>query len=152
MDKYASRSGSAHYKFKHGSSGGKSKLYGIWQAMRNRCRNPKVYAYKSHGGRGITVCDEWADFPAFRDWALANGYQDGLSIERDNIDGNYCPDNCRWIPRSQQPLNTRRIIRVEIDGKTMNLKQAAKLASVPYSTVREKVRRGIPPLEALRLS
>ena len=63
-----------------------SKLYGIWESIKSRCCNPKVRDFKSYGGRGITVCDEWyKSFLAFRKWALANGYQEGLQIDHIGI-------------------------------------------------------------------
>lgn len=77
--------------------------------MKQRCGDPNTRSFKDYGGRGITVCDEWAhDFVAFRDWALANGYTDELTIDRKDPDGNYCPDNCRWATRAEQNRNQRR--------------------------------------------
>lgn len=79
----------------HGSS---TPLYRTWRGIKDRCLNPNSTGYKWYGGRGITVCDEWAnDFGAFRAWALANGYSEELSIDRINNDGNYEPGNCQWL-------------------------------------------------------
>ncbi|MDR2923473.1 MAG: hypothetical protein LBU85_09060 [Treponema sp.] len=74
-----------------------SHLYSIWKAMRQRCTNPKAKAYKYYGGKGISICPEWKTFLPFREWALTNGYKDGLSIDRIDSDKNYTPENCRWI-------------------------------------------------------
>lgn len=97
---------------KHGAThrGTKNeKLYNVWLRMKSRCNNPKVDNYKYYGGRGITVCEEWQhDYTAFRNWALSNGYQEGLSIDRINVNGNYEPNNCRWISMAEQQKNKRR--------------------------------------------
>lgn len=91
----------------HGGHG--TRLYGIWNGMKSRCYNPKSNSWKYYGARGIAVCDEWRlSFVAFRDWALANGYEDGLSIERDKNDLGYEPGNCRWIPLFAQSRNRRK--------------------------------------------
>jgi hypothetical protein len=76
--------------------------------MKHRCFGVRHNKYKDYGGRGITVCDTWKDkFIEFNDWALQNGYNDTLTIERENNDGNYCPENCKWIPKSEQNKNRR---------------------------------------------
>jgi hypothetical protein len=75
---------------KHGLKN--TRLYKIWQQMKNRCLNPKGNRFKDYGARGITVCDEWKnDFKAFYDWAMSNGYSDDLTIDRIDNDGNYEP-------------------------------------------------------------
>ena len=87
-----------------------TKLYYVWLSMRQRCNNPKNKEYKHYGGRGIKVCNAWNEYPIFEAWALANGYAEGLTIERLNVNGNYCPENCTWIPKSEQPKNTTRTL------------------------------------------
>ena len=87
-----------------------TKLYGIWLKLKDRVLNPKHKQYNDYGGRGITICDEWKnDFMSFYNWALSNGYEEnkGLSIDRINNDGNYCPENCRWTTRIMQSRNQR---------------------------------------------
>ena len=99
---------------KHGET--KTRVYRTWKAMRRRCRNPKATGYKNYGGRGISVCAEWESFTVFRDWALANGYRDDLSIERINVDGNYEPANCTWANAVTQAGN-RNYTKKDANGK-----------------------------------
>ena len=94
------------YKIKHGET--KTRLYTIWQGIKQRILNPKAINYKYYGGRGILICPEWAnDYTKFRDWALSTGCQEGLQINRINNNGNYGPNNCNWITCKEQQKNRR---------------------------------------------
>lgn len=90
----------------HGKS--ETKLYAIWSSIKSRCQNKKSNNYDYYGGRGITVCIEWLDsFTSFYDWAMRNGYEENLEIDRINNSGNYDPSNCRWVTHKVNCNNRR---------------------------------------------
>lgn len=89
--------------------GRRTKLYGVWCAMKRRCYNKNVSDYLRYGGRGIKVCVEWLEYEPFMLWAGANGYKEGLTLERLENDGDYSPGNCVWETRAKQARNTRNL-------------------------------------------
>jgi hypothetical protein len=101
------------------SHSNRTRLYTIWCGMRQRCNNPNKEAFKHYGGKGVTVCPEWEKYSEFKKWALANGYADNLCIDRIDSNGNYAPDNCRWITASENTARanknhtSRKVIRGE---------------------------------------
>jgi hypothetical protein len=95
------------------------RIYRIWLSMRERCSNPKKRGYQNYGGRGIRVCDRWNSFAAFAE-DMENP-PDGFSIDRIDVNGNYCPENCRWMSHKEQCRNTRYNNRLEIDGVTKTI-------------------------------
>lgn len=86
---------------------GGSSLYHSWENMKQRCTNPKHPKYQRYGGRGVKICTEWLHIEGFRKWALDAGWQEGLSIDRINNDGDYCPENCRWVTMSENSRHKR---------------------------------------------
>lgn len=81
------------------------RLRSIYKSMKNRCYNQKAINYKNYGAKGIVICAEWSTISAFREWAIANGYENHLTIERRDGSGNYCPENCCWITQADQNKN-----------------------------------------------
>lgn len=123
---------------KHGKC--RTKLYYVFCAMKQRCYNPKSKSYSSYGGRGITICDEWlSDFNTFYAWAVESGYKNTLTIERLNVNGNYEPNNCTWIPMSDQSKN-RRVNRVySYNGKEKNISEWAKELGINRYTLSGRI-------------
>lgn len=96
----------------------RTRLYRIWDGMKRRCYNPKHIHYKSYGGRGIKIRDEWLnDFLKFKEWSLRNGYSDKLCIDRTDNNGNYEPNNCRWVTYKENCNNTRTNRLITINGQ-----------------------------------
>lgn len=112
MEKYNDSEG----RETHGQA--KTRLYCIWEGIKTRCLKETHHSYGNYGGRGIKVCPEWENsYITFREWALANGYRSDLSIDRIDVNGDYCPDNCRWVDSSTQALN-KRMMRRNTSGVT----------------------------------
>ena len=122
----------------HGGS--KTRLYRIWKQMRIRCNCHTNPTYRHYGARGIRICSEWSDFSAFRDWAVRNGYNDSLTIERKDFNGDYAPDNCEWIPREKQSLNTRNCKRYEHGGEKHTHNEWARIIGISPSSLTERIR------------
>lgn len=84
-----------------------SRLYNIWHNMRSRCEDSKNDKYEYYGGRGIKICKAWRDSATFIEWAVASGYEEHLTIDREDNNGDYEPSNCRWAPKSIQSINKK---------------------------------------------
>jgi hypothetical protein len=127
--------------WKHGLTN--TRIYGIWFHMRDRCNNPKNSYYHCYGGRGIKVCDDWnKDFQSFYNWAMSNGYSDDLTIERKDVNGNYEPDNCCWIPGNEQWLNRRTTHNITINGITKPLTMWANEYGLKPHNIYNRLRHG----------
>lgn len=123
---------------------GELRLYRIWANMKQRCANPKSKDFKYYGAKGVCVCAEWEDFETFFYWAISHGYKDGLTIERIDNDGDYCPNNCKWIPKHRQNSNTSRTKRYVMYGKVFTLAEICRIYGVSRSTVASRMKKGIP--------
>lgn len=133
--------GKANHFYKHGKAN--DPLYNICTQMIMRCHNPNNAAYCNYGARGITVCDEWRfDRTKFVEWAYANGYQKGLSIDRIDNNKGYSPDNCRWASRLTQQNNTRRNRSLTVNGETHNLSEWARIKGISKNTIEKRLRLG----------
>ena len=126
--------------FKHGKR--KTRLYNTWNHLRDRCINKNSKQYKDYGERGISVCDEWKNsFIEFEKWAVSKGYNDTLTIERIDVNGNYCPENCKWIPLKQQGWNKRNSRLITYKGETKSLAEWSFLLKFNYWKVHQRLNR-----------
>lgn len=117
-----------------------TRLYCIFGAVKSRCYNKNNKRYKDYGGRGIAVCDEWKDdFMSFYNWAILNGYNDTLTIDRIDVNGNYEPSNCRWVTPKQQARNRRSNRNYTINGETHCLKEWCEIVGLNYRTVQYRI-------------
>lgn len=124
-------------------NGNEHPLYHIWESMKDRCCNPNNLQYKDYGGRGIKVCNEWYNNPGlFIEFGIDSGWQKGLQIDRKDNDGNYCPENCRFVTRSQNMFNRRNTIKVIINNKERSLFEVCREYSIPYILVKGRLQRG----------
>lgn len=114
------------------------RLYTIWASMRKRCSNPNEKCYERYGGRGITVCAEWDNFPAFLQWSKSNGYDDSLSIDRIDNSKGYSPDNCRWATTAEQANNKRNNIVIEHNGKKRTLPDWCRIYNFAYRSALQR--------------
>ena len=132
----------------HGYS--KTRLYRVWASIKYRCCIETSKDFYLYGGRGIKMFEEWKDsFTAFKAWADANGYKEGLSIDRINSDGDYCPENCRWATVEEQANNKRSNVRIEYKGKVYTVAELARETGISYGTLQRRLREGFSLDDAL---
>lgn len=133
---------------RHGLS--KTRLHTIWHSMYCRCHYPQTNQYKNYGGRGIKICEEWEkDFVSFYNWAMDNGYNDNLTLDRINVNGNYEPSNCRWITRKEQGRNTTKNRFITYNGETKTLTEWSETYNINITTLSDRLKAGIPFGEAI---
>jgi len=129
----------------HGLTVTHRRLYDVHRQMMRRCSDPASADWPNYGGRGIMVCPEWLDASAFVVWAMATGYEPGLTIERNNVNGHYEPENCCWLRNELQARNTRKVRRLTIGGETKTLGEWAELHGVSVHTIKGRLHRGWAP-------
>lgn len=144
---------------KHGGSkrGRRERLYAVWNMMKQRCGDPNNKSYKNYGGRGVSVCDAWKNsYKEFRDWALANGYDDNAETHKCTIDridnnGDYCPENCRFVSAKEQSRNTRRNRIITYNGETKTLAEWGEATGIYYLTIHYRIKNGWSIEDALTI-
>lgn len=117
-----------------------TRLYHEWCNMKSRCDKPSNIMYKNYGGRGIKHCEEWNKFEAFKDWALEHGYNDCLTLERIDVNGDYEPANCKWIPITEQYNNRTDSHFITAFGKTQTVKQWSEETGIKYDTIHARIK------------
>lgn len=125
---------------KHGMSN--TRLFKTWVQMRQRCSCETSKKYKYYGGRGIFVCNEWEEFNNFYEWSKESGYNDELTIERIDVNGNYCPENCTWIKSELQQRNKRSNVKIEYNGETKILKDWCNDLNLNYKLSSGRLKAG----------
>lgn len=131
---------------KHGMS--RTKFYKMYDSIKKRCLNKNNKDYKNYGGRGIKICEEWLNkengFINFYNWAIENGYKEGLSIDRINNNGNYEPKNCRWITNKEQQRNTRNNVFLNYKGETHCLVEWSEILGISKTCIKGRYFRNLP--------
>lgn len=129
-----------------------NRLYRIYKSMKQRCYNPNASNYKIYGNKGIRICDEWLnDYDSFCEWSLSHGYNDSLSIDRINNDGNYEPSNCRWADRYTQQRNTTRNKYLTINNETKTVTEWCDIFCINLHTYYGRLREGWDEILALKI-
>lgn len=108
-----------------------TRIYNIWRSMKQRCYDSKAISFPNYGGRGISVCDEWRnDFMAFYNWAIAHGYNESLTIDRIDCNGNYEPSNCKWATMKEQMQNKRNNVVLELNGESHTISEWSRITGI----------------------
>ena len=135
---YRKEASSRRKRTVHGNTG--NPIFSRYKSMIDRCNNPENVNYINYGRRGIKVCEEWLkDFSVFESWALENGFDKKLSIERIDNDGGYSPENCKWANRSEQANNRRSNRNLTFKGRTQNLRAWANELGIKENTIRARL-------------
>ena len=122
----------------------KEPWYANYRSMMDRCYREKAGNYPCYGGRGIEVCKEWHNIEAFERWAKESGFQKGLTLERKDVNGNYCPENCAWATKKQQANNRRNTVVIQYGGESHTVSEWSEILGVCRSTINNRYHRGLP--------
>lgn len=133
----------ARYNRKHGMRN--TSLYNIWHSMKLRCNNPNHRNYQWYGAKGVKVCEDWLEFIPFMEWALAHGYEEGLTLDREDSNKDYEPSNCRWITRQENSSRATtgrertdlkaKAGKIEFNGKSQTIREWEKELGISYSKI-----------------
>jgi hypothetical protein len=126
-----------------------TRIYRIWADMKRRCYNQKRIGYENYGGRGIKVCEEWQDFTPFWEWAKRNGYKENLEIDRIDNDGNYCPENCRWVTDFVQSRNKRTNKKYKVNSVSMCITDIGHISEITRSGIEQRLKNGMKIEDAI---
>lgn len=118
------------------------RLYWTWLNMIRRCEDSKAPDYYRYGALGISVCEEWHDLPTFLEWANSHGWGEGLTIDRIDNSGNYCPENCRWADRYTQSNNKRNSVVLEFNSKKQTVANWARELNVSPNVLYSRIKAG----------
>ena len=132
-----------------GSARNREPLYKVWASMKARCSNQNDSAYSNYGGRGIFVCCEWQEFVPFMEWAMSNGYEQGLELDREDNNKGYSPENCRFIPRLQNARNKRSNRYISYRGQTKTMSEWAESIGMKQKTLGRRLHLGWSVEDAL---
>ena len=130
-DKIRERLGS-HYK-------SRTRLHNIWKNMRQRCNNPNKPDYKYYGGKGVRVTSRWDDYSTFEKWSIENGYTDALTIDRIDTNGDYCPENCRWVSRTEQSRNMSKNRIIIYNGESHCLSEWGEILGISPKVLGQRI-------------
>lgn len=130
---------------KHGLS--EDRAYWLWTKVKARCYRKTCREYKNYGGRGIKMCEEWLDPKNFVEWCYSHGYDKDApkgecTIDRIDVDGDYCPENCRFITNLEQQNNKRNSLKFEYKGETHTIAEWARIYNIPYMTMAQILKSG----------
>lgn len=121
----------------------KTRIYHIWSSIKSRCYYRENIGYLNYGGKGVKVCEEWLkDFMNFYNWAMNNGYQDNLTIDRIDVNGDYEPQNCRWVSYKIQENNRTNNRIIKYNDKTYTVAELANFLQIPYATLLWRINNG----------